>query len=58
MVQYLDKETFEEVPFDFRHHKAKPPTPKIPWEWFKTAKEKECKRLGLPPKPAKAPKSA
>ncbi|KAF3310120.1 37S ribosomal protein S24, mitochondrial [Orbilia oligospora] len=39
-----DTDTFEDVPFDFRHHKFKP-QPSFPKEWRMTKEKLELKRL-------------
>lgn len=48
---------FEDIPFDFRHVKRKPKSPRMPKEWLVTARAKEMQRLGLPTDAAKATKS-
>jgi len=38
-------DTFEDVPFDFRHVKKQKPKPKFPHEWVQIAQKKEEERL-------------
>ena len=48
---------FKDIPFDFRHMKPKPKSPRMPREWLATARAKERQRLGLPEKVAKTAKA-